>query len=155
MATKGSTGKGAILSIGNGGSGETFTPVMQLKQIEISGQTIKFDDQTNLGSPAQGAVTLEEALPTTASPGQVKISGIFLPTDPGQTSLASAYLSAALTDFKLTFPLFPGQTTSGMVFAFSGWVQDMPNAVSIDFSKTILFSTTIKLNTPITVTAGA
>ena len=155
MATKGSTGKGAILAIGSGGTGETFTSVMQLKQIEISGQTIKFDDLTNLGSTAQGAVTLEEAMPVTASPGQIKISGIFLPTDPGQMSLASAYLSAALTDFKITFPLFPGQTASGMIYAFSGWVQDMPGAVSIDFSKTITFSTTIKLNTPITVTAGS
>jgi hypothetical protein len=155
MATKGTTGKGAILAIGSGGTDETFTSVMQLKQIEISGQTIKFDDLTNLGSTEQGAVTLEEALPTTASPGQVKISGVFLPTDPGQTSLAAAYLAATLTDFKITFPLFPGQTTSGMVFAFSGWVQDQPNAVSIDYSKTIMFSATIKLNTPITVTAGS
>lgn len=154
-ASKGFTGKGVVLSIGSGGESETFTAVLQVKTYSFSGMTAKYDDTTNLNSAAQGAAVLEEGLPATVSPGQLTLSGIFLPVDPGQMSLAAAYLSQALTDFKLQFPIAPGQTTAGNLFAFSGFVQDMPNAVDIDFSKVITFKTTIKLNTAITVTVGS
>lgn len=152
MATKATTGKSAILAIG---SGESPTPVLQVKTWSFSGQQAKYDDTTNAGSPAQGAAVMEEAIPSTVSPGQLTVSGVFLPTDPGQESLASAFLSQALTSFTFTFPLFPGQTTTGNSYAFSGYVQDMPNAVDVDYSKAINFKTTIKIQGPITVTAGS
>jgi hypothetical protein len=154
MATKGITGKGAILSVGVAGSPETFTAVLQIKQLSMNGVTVKYDDVSNLNSPSQGAVILEEALPATASPGEMKVSGVYLSTDPGQGLLATAYLTQNLTDFKLQFPPLAGQTT-GELRTFSGFVSDMPNAVSIDFSKTILFSTTLKLNTAIAITPGS
>jgi hypothetical protein len=153
-ASKGFTGKGTIFSIGVAGSPETFTAVAQVKTPQLSGQKASYDDITNLDSPQSGAAIVEEALPAKMSPGEIALAGIFLPGDAGQTALGSAFASQALTDFKLQLPKAPGQTTSGNLYAFSGYVQDYP-APEVSFDKTVTFKCTIKLNTLLTVTPGS
>jgi hypothetical protein len=153
-ATKGYTGKGTVLSVGSGGTSETFLPVLQVKTFQFSGQTWKFDDISNAGSPVAGAGVLEEALPSTMSGGSLAVSGVFLPTDPGQTALATAFNSGTLTDFKLQLPLAPGQTSTGNLYAFSGFVQEFP-LPDIQFDKALTIKATIKINTVITVTVGS
>ena len=153
-ATKGFTGKGTVLSIGSGGTGEQFTAIVQVKTFQFSGQKWSFDDATNAGSPAVGVGVLKESIPSTMDAGDMAIAGIFLPSDPGQLALATAFNAGTLTDFKLQVGLGPGQTVVGNLYTFSGYLQELP-APNIQFDKIIDFKASIKLNTVITVTQGS
>jgi|SRR5215472_11207170 len=153
-ATKGFTGKGATFSIGTTPSpASTFTVIAQLKTLAFSGQKWSFDDITCLSSPVVGAGVLEESLPTKVSPGELAIAGVFLPSDAGQPLLLAAFNSGGLNDFKVQLPVGPGQTTTGNLYTFSGYVQDMPTP-DIQVDKAINFKATIKLNTLLTLTPG-
>jgi hypothetical protein len=153
-ATKGFTGKGTVLSVGSGGTSETFAPVLQIKTFQFSGQTWKYDDITNASSPQTGVGVLEEALPSTMSGGTLAVSGVFLPSDVGQLALATAFNAGTLTDFKLQLPIANGQTTLGNLYAFSGYVQEFP-LPDIQFDKALTIKATIKINTIIAVTLGS
>lgn len=155
-ASKGMTGRGTILSIGIAGSPETFTPVLQLRTFQPSGQSAKYEDLTNADSPtnANGNVVVEETLPTTISPGTYAFGGVFLPSDPGQLALLTAFETQALTDFKLQLLKGPGQAATGNLYAFSGYVQDMP-LPDVDYSKIATFKVTIKITGVIARTPGA
>src|SRR5882762_5252731 len=135
MASAGFTGKGTVLSIGSGGTSETFTPILQMKTFQFSGQTIKFDDITNVNSPVQANAAFEEAIPALVSGGQFTTSGVFLPSDPGQIAMSAAF-NGVLTDFKVQLPKGPGQTTAGNLYAFTGYVMDEP-LPDVSFDKTL------------------
>jgi hypothetical protein len=152
-ASKGFTGKGTVLSIGVAGSPETFVAIAQLKTLQLSGQKISFDDVTNLDSPQLGGGVLEESIPAKASPGELAMAGIFVPTDSGQKDIEAAFSAGTLTDFTVQLPKGPGQTATGNLYAFSGYVQDLL-VPDIQFDKTLTFKTTVKLNTVITKTLG-
>jgi hypothetical protein len=152
--TKASTGRGTVLSIGSGGTGETYLPILQVKTWQPSGQQWKFDDVTNGNSPVAGAGVLEEAIPATLSAGTWAIGGVFLPTDPGQLALATAFANGTLADFQLQLPASAAQPTKGNLYAFSAYVQDMP-LPDLQFDKAQTFKCTLKINTLITVTAGS
>lgn len=145
------TSRGTTLSIGSG----TPVTIMQVKQFSFSGVAAKYEDATNLNSPSVGAAVLEEAIPGTVSPGTATISGQFLPTDAGQTALLTAYDAQTLASFSLQLPKAPGQTTTGNLFAFSAYVQDMPLPDTLDVGKPITFKVTLKLNSIITITPGS
>ena len=85
--------------------------------------------------------------------GRGKEVGVFLPADAGQLALAAAFATGALADFKLQLPIGPAQTTTGNLYAFSGYVQDFPSP-DVQFDKTVTFKVTVKLNTVLTVTPG-
>ncbi len=150
--SKGYIGKGTVFSIGSGGTGETFVAVAQLKTAQFGGQKMNFEDITNLDSASVGATVLKEQMPTTADAGTVALSGIFLPSDAGQTALTTAY-NGALTDFKIQLPKGPLQTTTGNLYTFSGYVSEQP-LPDIQFDKVLTFKVTITLTTPITSTPG-
>ena len=154
MATKGVTGRGTVFSIGIAGSPETFTAIMNMKTYSFSGNSLKFDDISNLNSSTNGGVIVEESLPATEDPGTFTASGIFIPSDAGQTALAAAWGTHALTDFKVQFPVAGSQTTTGNLYTFSGYLQDNP-VPDADYSKAIMVKFTIKLNTAVTVTGGS
>ena len=155
-ASKGNTGKGAVLTVSSGGGAPTWTAVAQLKTLQFAGQKINFDDITNMDSPALGTslIPLKESIPGTADPGTVALAGIFLPSDAGYGMLEAAYLTQAQTDFKIQLPKGPNQTVAGNLYAFSGYVVDQPNP-DVQFDKTLTWKTTIQLNTGITVTLGS
>jgi hypothetical protein len=152
MASKGFIGRGTVFSIGVAGTPETFTPVAQLKSATFNGQKINFEDITNLDSALVNNTVLKEVMPATADAGTVQAAGIFLPSDPGQLALQAAY-GGLLTDFKIQLPKGPGQTTTGNLYTFSGYVGENP-LPDIQFDKTISFKMNITLATPIALTPG-
>ena len=154
MATKGVTGRGTVFSIGVAGSPETFTPIMNMRTYSFSGNTVKFDDISNLNSSVNGGVIVEESIPASEDPGTFTASGIWIPSDAGQTALAAAWGTHGLTDFKVQFPIAGAQTTTGNLYTFSGFLQDNP-LPDADYSKAITIKFAIKLNTAITPTVGS
>jgi hypothetical protein len=151
-ASKGYIGKGTVVSVGVGSGPETWTPIAQLKTAQFGGQKMNFEDVTNLDSAAVGATVLKEQMPTTADAGTIALGGIFLPSDAGQLALATAY-NGALTDFKVQLPKGPGQSTTGNLYAFSGYVSEQV-IPDIQFDKVLTFKATVTLTTPITITPG-
>ena len=151
--SKGMVGFGTLFSIGVGTSPEVFTHIAQLKTGQFAGQKINFDDITNLDSPVQNLSVLKEVLPATADAGTLALGGIFLPADAGQLALQAAY-GGALTDFKIQLPKGPGQSTTGNLYTFSGYVSEgvYPD---IQFDKTLTFKAMVTLTTLITLTPGS
>ena len=66
------------------------------------------------------------------------MAGIFLPDDAGQQALKTAFQSGTLENFTVQLPKGPGQTTSGNLYAFSGYVQEFP-APDVQFDKVVNF----------------
>jgi hypothetical protein len=155
MATKALTGRGTTLSIGNGASPEVFTAIMQVKTYQFSGQQASYDDITNTGSAVSGTsnVAIEELLPSKVSLGTLALTGVFLPSDAGQTALSTAFTNQTLTDFKLQLPLAPGQTTTGNLYTLSAYIQDFP-LPDLQWDKAATFKATLKLMS-LTVTPGS
>ena len=151
--SKGMIGRGTVFSMSAAGAG-IYTSVAQLKTGQFAGQKINFDDISNLDSPLVANNTvLKEVLPATADGGTLALAGIFLPLDAGQLALQAAY-GGTLQDFKIQLPKGPGQTTTGNLYAFSGYVSEgvYPD---IQFDKTLSFKSTVTLTTPITLTPGS
>lgn len=157
MATKGAPGTGATLSIGTPGSGETFVTIGQIKNISWTQPKLNTEDSTNLGSATLGQATLKEYLPTVIEPGQMTGQLIYLPGDAGQIALNTAFLSGVIHDFKLQFPALAqfGQTTTGNLYAFSGYVLEQPLPDGIDPQKILTSKITVQITTAVTVTLGS
>lgn len=157
MATKGAPGTGATLSIGTPGSGETFTTIGQVKSISWTQPKLQTEDATNLSSPTLGQATLKEYLPTVIEPGQFTGELIYLPTDAGQQAINTAFLSGVVHDFKLQFPALAefGQTTTGNLYAFSGFVLEQPNPDGVDPQKIMMAKITVQITTAVVVTLGS
>jgi len=126
-----------------------------MKTYSFSGQSIKFDDITNLNSPLLGTtVTVEESLPATFDPGMLTASGIYIPSDPGQLAITNGFTAVALLSFRVQFPIAGTQTTTGNLYTFSGYIQDDP-LPDADYSKATPIKFTIKIVTPIVKTQGS
>ena len=155
MATKAVTGRGTIFSIQTAaGTPPTVVPVLNMKTYAFSGQSVKFDDVTNLNSSADGGIIVDESIPATEDPGTFTASGIWIPSDPGQEAIAAAWESHALTVFTVQAPIAGAQTTTGNLYTFSGYLQDNP-LPDLDYSKAVTIKFTIKLNTAVATTVGS
>jgi hypothetical protein len=154
MITKGGTGAGAVLSIGSGGAGETFTPILQIKTFQLPEAKWAYDDVTNAGSPSVGPGVLKENLPATVDCGEGNFGGTWLPSDPGQLAVSTAFSTGVPTDFKLQLKPIAGQLVTGNLYTFSGYVQTNP-VPDIQADKTATIKLSIKLTTLISVTPGA
>lgn len=154
MSTTAGTARGVVLSVGSGGTSETFTSVAQLKSWEFNGKKWSFADVTNGDSPAVGPGVLEESVPNKLSPGEMAIAGVYLPGDAGYTALQAAHNSGKLCDFKLQLPVIGSQSTAGNLYTFKAYVQDDP-LPDLQFDKEMTFKTTLKLNSLISFTAGS
>lgn len=157
MSTKGATGTGAALSIGTPGTGETFTSILQVKSISWTQPKLQTEDATCLSSPTLGAATIKEYIPTVIEPGQMTGQAIYLPTDTGLAALTTAFSSGVIHDFKLQLPPNAAwsQTTTGNLYAFSGYVLEQPLPDGIDPQKIVTYKVTIQITTAITVTVGS
>lgn len=157
MATKGAPGTGATLSIGTPGTGETFVTIGQVKNISWTQPKLQTEDATNLGSATLGQATLKEYLPTVIEPGQMTGQLIYLPGDAGQQAVNTAFLSGIVHDFKLQFPALAefGQTTTGNLYAFSGFVLEQPLPDGVDPQKIMTSKITVQIVTAVTVTVGS
>jgi hypothetical protein len=154
MPTKGTTGKGTVLSIVTTGTTPTTTPILNMRTYSFSGQSVKFDDITNLSSSTQGTVIVEESLPATMDPGTLTASGIWIPSDPGYEAIVAGFTANTLLNFTLQMPIAGTQTTTGNLYSFTGYIQDNP-LPDADYSKAITIKITIKLNSAIVPTAGS
>ena len=148
-ASKGFTGSKTVFKIGT-------TAVAQVKTLQLNGQKVSYEDISNLDTPTLGTsvVPLKEKLPQTAEPGNLALGGIYLPMDTGYQALVTAYESQALSTFSIQLPKGPGQTTNGNLFAFSGYISELP-VPDVQWDKTLTFKTTIELATDITITVGS
>lgn len=153
--SKGYTGRGTVLSMG-ASPASSFTAVAQVKTFQFSngGGKWSYEDITNSGSPAVGPGVLKENIPTEVDPGEFNIGGVVLPSDAGQLMLATAFNAGVLYDFKLQLPLGPGQTTTGNLLTFSGYLEDQA-LPDVQFDKALTFKATVKLTTLVTVTQGS
>lgn len=152
-ATKGGTAAGAILSIT---SGAELVPILQLKTFNLPAAKWKYDTVTNSSSPTvAGGQVIEESVPTSVDPGEASFSGVFLPSDPGQLAVATAFASGAAVPFTLQLKPIAGQVTTGNLYSFTAYVQSMPVPDGLDAEKVALVKINLKLNTIMTVTPGA
>jgi hypothetical protein len=156
MASKGQTGNGTVLSIGTGtGTPETFTPIVQMRSWQFSGQEAKYEDLTNADSPTliAGGPVVEESIPSVLQPGTMAVSGIFVADDPGRTALVTAYNAQTLHNFKLQLKAPAGKTT-GILYAFAAYVQGQ-SLPDLDYSKISTIKVTLKISGTITETPAA
>ncbi len=154
MSGKGTTGIGAVVSIGVAGSPETFVPILQTKTYAFAGQTVTYDDTSSLDSPIVAGAGLEENIPARYAAGTFKTTGIFLPSDPGYIAVMTAFNGGAQADFKVQLPKGVAQATAGNLYAFGAFISDMP-LPDISFDKAMTISLNLKINTVITITPGS
>jgi hypothetical protein len=154
MATKAVTGRGTIFSITTAGGSPATVPVLNMKTYAFSGQTLKFDDISNLNSSVNGGVIVDESLPATEDPGTFTATGIWIPSDPGQEALAAAWASHSLNTYTVQAPIAGAQTTTGNLYTMTGFLQDNP-LPDLDYSKAVTIKFTVKLNSAVVTTQGS
>jgi hypothetical protein len=155
--TIGATGSGVVLSIGNAASPPTYTSILQLKSISWTQPTLGTEDATCLSSPTIGNATVKQYLPTVIEPGKLEATAIYLSTDTGLGALSTAFSTQTISEFKLQFPVITafGQTTTGNLYSFSGYVLEQPLPDGIDPTKLLTYKVSIQITTAVTFTAGS
>lgn len=135
------SGEGSILSIGNGGSPEVFTEVMELKNINFTGAKADLADVTNMNSGA-----FREFVPTLLDSGEANLTGNYIPSDPGQVLMQGIWLNRQKAWFQIVEPLasVPAGKTNPGVATFYGFVSD-PGYPDLDATKEATFSAKIKI----------
>ena len=98
---------------------------------------------------------LEENIPTTLDPGEASFTGIMNPADPGFQAVQAAFVSQLPQSWQIQLPPISGQSVSGNVYEFVGWVSSNPLPMSVDASKAITFKLDIKLCSFVTVLTGS
>lgn len=146
--TKFVIGKGTVISISVDG-GHTFTPVKQLKTGSFTGRKSDLEDITNMDS----AGATREWAPTLIDNGQLAVSGVFDPADPGQLAVNVAFTAQTLVEVQVQYPKATDQVNSGLLRAFSAYVTE--SNLDAQFDKTSTFSATLKITGPITDTPGS
>jgi hypothetical protein len=138
----------------------TTTPtgiaILQMKEFSLPSQKLSFDNITNTSSPSTVAGTVtNEFLPTVLDGGEFGVTGIFLPSDPGLVALQTAFYSGLANQFQIQLPKIAGQTTSGNVYEFNAWVQELPVPVSVAADKALNVKLSLKLQGVMTVATGS
>jgi predicted secreted protein len=140
--SKAFSGQGTILSMGNGGSPETFTPVAELKTINFSGLKVDAVDVTNMES----LNATREKLPTLIDSGEVNMTGNYIAHDSTQQALRTALQARSVLPWTVTLPegsiqvptdLLPGQ------FQFNGFLTEL--AIDLDVTKEATFTAKITI----------
>jgi hypothetical protein len=149
MSSKSGIGIGSILSVGSGGTSETFQAVGEVTDVKWSGYKLGTVDSTSLSS------TNSEVIGTIIDYGDVTIEGKFLPMDVGQQDIGTYFTAAVLRDWQLQLPKLDGQTTKGNLIAFTGWIVEYTPVVSVQADKPLTFSAKIKINAAPVVTVGS
>ena len=125
----------------------TYTDIGEVLDISLDGQQNSTIDTTDLSSTGK---TFIGGLPDY---GSVTLNYKRAASDAGQTAVKSAFASADITGFKITFPKTTGQT-SGDTMTFdalvTGWSLD-----GLSTDKVITYKVTLKISGAITETAGA
>ena len=133
----------------------TGLAILQLKEFSVPAQKWSYDDVTNTSSPSVGVGVLKESLATMVDPGEFTATGIFLPSDPGIIALQTAFQTGLSNAFQIQLKPIGGQSTTGNVYAFNGFVQENPVPANIDAGKAVTVKISIKLDSVMTVLTGS
>lgn len=117
MSSKARNAFGAKLSINT--SGTVWTEVGELTSIKGSGRKADTEEVTNFDSTAR------EYIPVIPDPGEMAIEGNWVPDDPGQMALDTAFSTNTLVNFKIEMPKRSTQTTTGDVITFAAYVTEL------------------------------
>ena len=158
MPTTGSkaqaTGTGAVISIGGvtGAVGtETFTTIAEVSDAKLSGRKLATVSTTSFDSNG-----VARKLATILDYGQVTLTCLRIPNDPGQTAVIAANAARVAYDFKIQLPIDTkaGQTTAGDLITFSALVTEAGD-FDISISKASEFTFTLDIDGAYVVTAGS
>lgn len=146
QTSTGIPGAGTQIEYGTGGTGETFTALVEPESITPPNPKWTYAKVTNLSSPAVGPGVLEEQIPTVYDPGTFSATFIFTTAnEPGRLALLAAFNAQTILDYKLILPGAGVDATS----AFSGRVSEMAyEGISAD--KTLTYKVSINLTTTVT-----
>jgi len=148
--SKAKSGRQTVVSIGGvtGSSGTALTPIFELSGATPSGGDWDFADTTNFNSGVDA-----ESLSTIRQPVTFTLEGNVVDADPGQIALVAAYNNGGKYDFTVQLAAGPGAAT-GTLYAFSAYVQSYFD-FKIDVKSAITFTSKLRVNGHITVTAGS
>ena len=148
--SKAQTGRGAILAIGGVASvtgTPTWVPIFEVKKTSLKNQWDKVE-RTNFNS------TYIKEYGKTMLDGSISLSGGRVSSDAGQAALTAAFLDGNNAyKFQLTYPLAPGQTTTGDIETFNALV--MSASRDIDTEADIEFSIDLQITYLDTLTVGS
>lgn len=149
--SKAFAGRSSVLSIGPvvGTETPTFTEIGEVKNASISGRKYSTVDVTNFDSPN----AYQEFIATVIDPGSISCSGNYVSSDAGQIALNAAFAAGEVYMFELQLPKGPGQMTKGDQYAFGALVESFD--ISVEPSKEISFTASLKISGAITFTAGS
>jgi hypothetical protein len=150
-------GLGAALSIGTQGGSPTYIAVGKIKNIKPPSPKFGQEDVTTLDS---GSV--RRFIKTLQDPGEMDVSVYWESADAGQVAVLAAFstlsnsTNGADYPWKLQFPvnLEGGQTSTGDLFAFSGFVSEYTGPETQP-DKTITWGFKVKIDGAITITEGS
>jgi predicted secreted protein len=141
--SKAFAGQGTILSVGDGASAETFTPVAEVKTIKRSGSKADQADVTNMDSVS----AYREYIPTLLDAGEIQFEGNYIPHDETQQNLQTLFDRRTLSNWEITLPEssieVAGNTKPG-VWSFHAFVNGSPE-ISLDVAKETTFSAKLKV----------
>lgn len=104
---------------------------------------------TNFDSPN----AYQEFVATVIDPGSINCSGNYVSSDPGQVALNAAFAAGLIYMFTLQLPKSPSQTTKGDEYSFTALVESFD--ITVEPTKEISFSSSLKVSGAITFTAGS
>lgn len=111
--TKGRSGFGALLKLGDGGGPEVFSTVAEMVDITPPETTLDTDDATHNESPLGFA----EKVATVLRAGDAQATINFLPDDASQIAMRTAQSAKRLANYQITIP---GSTKMVRFAAFVG-----------------------------------
>jgi hypothetical protein len=137
-------------------SSPTGIAILQMKEFSLPSQKLSFDSITNTNSPSSVAGTVtNEYIPTVLDGGEFSVTGIFLPSDPGLSAIQTAFYSGLANQFQIQLQPIAGQATTGNIYEFNAWVQELPAPVSVSPDKALTVKLSLKLQGVMTVKTGS
>jgi hypothetical protein len=147
-------GTGCVVSIGGvTGGTDTFVAVGEVSNAKFSGAKRGVIEVTNFDSGG-----IAQKLGTVLDSGQVHLSVVRVPNDPGQLAVIAAFNAqpAVAYDFKVVLPInaADGQVTTGDTITFSAIVSSAGD-FDIEISKEATFDFVLDITGAKTYVAGA
>jgi hypothetical protein len=147
--SKAQSGLGSTLQVNaTGASPPTWTLVGEVIEGTMSPKNL-FDDTTNLQS------TAKEFLAVLPDPGKVTMSMNRVSNDPGQVIIQTSFQNRTRLQYQLVLPVntVAGQTTTGDIYSFLAYVEDLAPDIKTD--KKIVSKFTLQVTGGITPIEGS
>jgi predicted secreted protein len=129
--------KGNNNATGSPPTGETFTSISEVQQVDLSGSKVDLVDVTNV----QSVGARREFIATLIDSGEASCTANFIPSDATQVALQAQMDSRAACNWKIVLPGGLG------TFSFAGLVSTIDH--NLDFSKEAKLTFKVKITGPI------